>query len=253
MKKSIIVLAIFLYLLLFKTMGFSQNKQIFINNNIQLLEISDSVYVHITWSELEQYGRVASNGILFIKNGKALLIDSPMETNTTEELYNYLLDTMHVKIEMQIPGHFHNDCLGGLAFLQTKGVKSLSGNLTREKCIELNLAIPDASFDDSTLYEFYSENVACYYLGGGHSYDNIVVYFPKHRILFGGCMVKSKESKSIGFIGDADMEAWPKTLQKLKNKFPVADIIVPGHGNWGGTELIDHTLEILQQNASKNN
>lgn len=253
MKKPIILLAIFLYLLFLGTHVISQNKQIFIADDIQLVELSDSIYLHVSWIEQETYGRFSSNGILFIKNGKALMIDSPMETNTTEKLYNYLLDTMHIKIEKQIPGHFHDDCLGGLAFLKTKGVKSLSGNLTREKCIELNLAIPDTSFDDSILFEFYSENVACYYLGGGHSYDNIVVYFPKHNILFGGCMVKSKESKSIGFIGDADLEAWPKTLQKLKNKFPEAEIIVPGHGNWGGLELIDHTLGILQQNASKNN
>lgn len=253
MKKPFIVLTIVLSQLFLVTIGFSQNKQIFISDDIQLVELSDSVYLHVSWMEQESYGRFSSNGIIAIKNGKALLVDSPMEKTTTEELYNYLLDTMHVKIEMQIPGHFHGDCLGGLAFLQTQGAKSLSGNLTREKCIELKLPIPDTSFVDSTLFEFYSENVACYYLGGGHSYDNIVVYFPKHRILFGGCMVKSKESKSIGFIGDADMEAWPKTMQKLKDKFPEAEIIVPGHGNWGGLELIDHTLGILHQNAFKNN
>lgn len=252
MNKSISTLTIFPYLLLLATIGISQPKQIFISEDIQLLELSDSVYLHATWTEMEPYGRFSSNGLIVIKNGKALMVDTPMDSAATSFIYKHLLNSLNAQVTLLIPGHFHDDCIAGLPFLQTKGARSLSGNLTREKCLELNLPIPDTAFIDSIHFEFNSIPIACYYLGGGHTHDNIVVYLPQQKILFGGCMVKSMESMGMGFIGDADLEAWPNTLQKLKSKFPEAEIIVPGHGNVGGIELIDHTLLLLQQNASKN-
>jgi len=84
----------------------------------------------------------------------------------------------------------------------------------------------------------------CYFLGGGHATDNIVVWLPTENILFGGCMLKDNQATSIGNISDADVTAWPKTLDKVKAKFPSARYVVPGHGDYGGTELIEHTKQI---------
>ena len=35
-----------------------------------------------------------------------------------------------------------------------------------------------------------------------------------------------------------------KTLDKLGRKFPDAKIVLPGHGSFGGMELIKHTKEL---------
>jgi hypothetical protein len=40
------------------------------------------------------------------------------------------------------------------------------------------------------------------------------------------------------------VESWPKTLQKVKEAYPGARIVVPGHGRPGGLDLIDHTIEL---------
>ncbi len=60
-------------------------------------------------------------------------------------------------------------------------------------------------------------------------------------------MLKDNQTTSIGNISDADVTAWPKTLDKVKAKFPSARYVVPGHGNYGGTELIEHTKQIVNQ------
>jgi hypothetical protein len=47
-----------------------------VDGDLQLLRLEDSVYVHITWHRLEQVGRFPSNGLIMIKNGQALMIDT---------------------------------------------------------------------------------------------------------------------------------------------------------------------------------
>ena len=87
----------------------------------------------------------------------------------------------------------------------------------------------------------------CYYLGGGHATDNIVVWLPTENILVGGCILKDNQATSIGNISDADVTAWPKSLDKVKAKFLSARYVVPGPGDYGGTEPIEHTKQIVNQ------
>ena len=68
-------------------------------------------------------------------------------------------------------------------------------------------------------------------------------------MLFGGCLVKAAAAKTLGNITEADLAAWPATLANLKSTYPAARIIVPGHGDPGGPELIEHTLELLKDNS----
>ena len=74
--------------------------------------------------------------------------------------------------------------------------------------------------------------------------DNIVVWIPSEQILFPGCMVKEIRSGNLGNTADGDVKAYPDTITKVLKKFPSAKIVIPGHGNYGGAELIKHTLDI---------
>jgi metallo-beta-lactamase class B len=77
--------------------------------------------------------------------------------------------------------------------------------------------------------------------------DNIVVWFPSERILFAGCMAKEMKSRSLGNIIDADIAGWPSTVKKALDEYPLAEIVIPGHGAYGGRELLKHTLELLRE------
>ncbi|MFA8344270.1 MAG: MBL fold metallo-hydrolase, partial [Rhodothermaceae bacterium] len=61
------------------------------------------------------------------------------------------------------------------------------------------------------------------------------------------CMIKSAESKTLGFTGDANMKEWPNAVKKVKAKYGSAKLVIPHHGNWGGQKLIDHTLELFEK------
>jgi metallo-beta-lactamase class B len=60
-------------------------------------------------------------------------------------------------------------------------------------------------------------------------------------------MVKSAKARNPGFIADADMAVWPLSVKKVQQRYPQARIVVPGHGRWGGLELLSHTVKLCHQ------
>ncbi|WP_029904071.1 subclass B1 metallo-beta-lactamase [Prevotella sp. 10(H)] len=244
MKKRISSTILSLIIIIFPIIA--QNK-IIVSDNLEITKLSDNVYLHKSFLVIENYGKIGANGLLLVEDGKALMIDSPWNDNQTEELYNWLKDSLNTTITTFIPTHWHEDCMGGLGYLQTKGVSSYTNLMTIDIAKEKNLPIPQHGFDHSLFLDFHGIPVECTYLGGGHSTDNIVVWLPFENILFGGCCIKDINSTNLGNLSDADVEAWPSTMRKMIDKFPNAKIVVPGHGPTGGTELMRHTLQLLEK------
>ncbi|MGE0492978.1 MAG: MBL fold metallo-hydrolase [Vulcanimicrobiota bacterium] len=82
--------------------------------------------------------------------------------------------------------------------------------------------------------------------GRGHSFDNVVTYLPAEKVLFGGCLLKARGAGK-GNLADADVAAWPTTVAAVRQAFAEAEFVVPGHGRWGGPELLDYTIEMFSQ------
>jgi metallo-beta-lactamase class B len=223
-----------------------QPENIFINEDIQLVHLKDSVFIHVTWHSAEGFGRFSSNGLVIISNGKAILVDTPMDRKTTEILVNFL-NEKSIKIEKLIPGHYHDDCIGGMPYLHELGVLSVANILTAEKCLAYGLAIPQMPFIGSFNFDHYDIPIECRYFGGGHTEDNIVVWLPKQKILFGGCLVRSAEASNLGNIADAVVAEWDHTVSKIVDAYPDIELIIPGHGSPGGKELLTHTIELVEK------
>ena len=241
-------LLVFLLSLVSNTLAFCQgNLEIVINKDVQLIQLEDSIFIHKTWSELEGFGRFFSNGLVIVKNGETLMIDTPMDNEKTEVLINYLKDSMSIKVTKLIIGHFHDDCLGGLDYLQKMGVESIANAMTIEKCKELGLPIPSTPFTDSLLVDFNGELLECRYFGAGHTADNIIVWLPSRQILFGGCLVRSMHAKNLGNITDAKISDWDTTVRKVIKKYPNIKTVVPGHGKFSGADLLYHTAELVKE------
>ncbi len=225
---------------------------IIIDKDIQLERIGDSVFIHISWHESDDYGRFPSNGLVLIRQGKALLVDTPMDNDKTERLCNFLEDSLGAETELLIAGHFHNDCLGGLEYLQEQSVESLANSLTVEICKQKGLPVPSHSFTDSLGFDFHGEKIVCRYPGAGHSKDNITVWLPMQQILFGGCLVKSMHSRGLGNLSDAVVDEWDITIIKLMQLYPDVQTVIPGHGASGGQELLSHSLDLIKKEKAEN-
>ena len=216
-----------------------------ISKDIEVIQISKHSYVHVSYSQTSEFGRVGSNGLIYTDNGQALLFDTPMNDSLTEQLVTWIKDTLKVSIVGFVPNHWHADCMGGLNYLNNIGIPTYANEKTIAIAKSKDLPIPQYGFTDSLVLRLGSQKIICKYFGPGHTTDNIVTWIPSERILFGGCMVKELKSESLGNIADANLAEWPKTMSKVIAAYTSADIVIPGHGAFGGPELLTHTLELL--------
>ena len=237
--------------LLFSLILFAGNAQpayrrIAVSRDIELIQLSENAYVHVSWSTLPGYGRFPSNGLILASEGEAFLFDTPMTDALTKGLVTWITDTMKLKLVGFVPNHWHKDCTGGLGYLQSQQVKSYANQRTIDISRSNNLPLPEVGFKDSLKLMLGGKAIECYYLGAAHSLDNIVVWIPSEKILFAGCMVKSMDAGNLGNTADGDLKAYPNTIGLVSEKFPTAKIVIPGHGDFGGRELINHTIALFK-------
>jgi len=65
------------------------------------------------------------------------------------------------------------------------------------------------------------------------------------NVLFGGCLVK-EVGAGKGNLEEANPTAWPESVRNVKAKYPDVKMVVPGHGAWGGIELLDYTINLFE-------
>lgn len=217
-----------------------------ISADLELIRISNNSFVHVSYSEVPGYGRVAANGLIFIEGHKAFLFDSPWDDTLTEILVTYLEEETGLKIKGFVPNHWHDDCMGGLGYLKSRKIISYADSLTLLLARENKLHVPDHGFKDSLILRLGRKEIRCYFPGAAHSTDNIVVWIPSEKILFPGCICKSADSQNLGNTTEGDLAAYPATVEWIIRKFPDVNTVIPGHGAFGGPELLTHTLALTR-------
>jgi glyoxylase-like metal-dependent hydrolase (beta-lactamase superfamily II) len=58
-----------------------------------------------------------------------------------------------------------------------------------------------------------------------------------------------RAENSLGYTGDANVQSWAKSVQSIQGL--AASIVIPGHGDRGGPELIERTIQIVKDAATK--
>jgi metallo-beta-lactamase class B len=207
-----------------------------------------------------------------MSNTEILLVDTPYTPEATNELLQWIDKKYGSRQITAINTGYHYDNLGGNEALLKAGIKVYGSDaiptmlnehrealrtltlswLTDTKYSEyyeahkkLKYIPPNHLFPLNTGLElsFGAERVDIYFPGPTHTPENVVVYFKEREILFGGCMILAGES--IGNTSDADMKAWPQSIENLK-KF-VFTLLIPGHGDRMDRELLNHTQELLSK------
>jgi len=216
-----------------------------ISENLLIVPLSNKSFIHISYVTYPSFGRVACNGMVYINQNKAVVMDTPPNNEISRELINWIEEEFQgVSIDAVVINHFHSDCLGGLEVFHEAGVTSYASALTRKLAEQDNAILPQKTFKKQKKLKIGDVRLECRYLGEGHTRDNIVCWIPDEKVLFGGCMVKSVNA-SKGNLADANIEAWPHTVAQIKKEYANATTVVPGHGSAGGTELLDYTIQLF--------
>ena len=218
-----------------------------ISDDLELVRISDNAYIHVSRSDLPDYGRVSANGLIFIEGNKAYLFDTPWNDSLTCILMSYLEAQMKLKIEGFIPNHWHDDCIGGLGCIKSHGIKSYANQLTVDIARSKGLPVPDEGFTDSLTLRLGDKVIYCWFPGAAHTMDNITVWIPSEKILFPGCICKSLDSGNLGNTADGDITNYAETVDRIIGRYKDVQTVIPGHGSSGGPELLIHTRALCDQ------
>jgi glyoxylase-like metal-dependent hydrolase (beta-lactamase superfamily II) len=211
--------------------------------------LANNVYLHQSFQQTESFGLVSANGLVVINEGKAFIVDTPWSETDTAALVDWIKDKGY-QLVGSVSTHSHEDRTAGIGWLNAHSIPTFASELTNQMLKESKkplashpFALPQASLFDGQLEAFYP--------GGGHALDNLVVWLPKSNILFGGCLVRSLDSTSLGYTGEAVLAEWPTSAMKVLAKYPDVNLVVPGHGEPGDKQLLIHTKALAESGAKQ--
>ncbi len=218
--------------------------------DVQLLELTEEIWVHISDDQSNRWGTIPANGLLLLGDDESLLLDTGWKPSQTAAIVAFAEKELKKPIRHVIVTHAHADRIGGLSALISPDIVVHVQELTAPLVEAAGGAYRVAPFVESAEMKFGPHSIEMFYPGAGHSKDNTVVYLREAQILFGGCLVKSGRSADLGNREAAVITAWPISLLKLLERYPDAELVIPGHGPPGGLNLIHHTLGLLEQELS---
>lgn len=244
----------FVFFSLLFSASVNAQKVLYQDVDLKVVQVRPNIWVHESYI-IYKGDTVGCNGMVYLQKGKAMVFDCPTTDAAAEKLIKLIChgaaNSQKNKAPRSVAGvvvnHFHNDCLGSLVTFHKHKIKSYASNKTIElaKTDSTVKAIPQVGFDSLLVLNLGDKQVVNRFFGPAHTQDNITSYVPSEKVLFGGCQVKCLNADK-GYLGDADTSAWSSTTLKLKKGYPQAKLVIPGHGQWGGVELLDYTERLFR-------
>ncbi|MEQ8186623.1 MAG: subclass B1 metallo-beta-lactamase [Candidatus Eremiobacterota bacterium] len=216
-----------------------------LSDDVTVEKFSDGIWLYTAYYDLPDFKHCPANGLIVIDRPHAIMINVPWTDEQTAILFDWVERELKGTVDKVIPTHSHGDCAGGLAEARRRKAEAFALDKTAKLLEDTGHTVPENYFTDTLSLACGSIRVELFYPGAGHTVDNIVAWIPQEKILFGGCLIKSADATSPGHIADASLEEWPKSLMKVREKYSSAEIVIPGHGNPGVLDLIEHTLKLL--------
>jgi len=234
-----------LLLLAFSSNSLAEEK----SGKLKIKKLQQGIYLHTSYQKVEGWGLVGANGLVVLDKDQAYIIDTPWTDADSEKLVNWLQDQGYT-IAGVIATHHHDDTAGGIDYFNSIGVNTYASSLTNKLLKDKGKSAAKLGFTEE-VFTILADKIEAYYPGAGHAQDNIVIWLAESQTLFGGCFVKSLSSKSLGYLGNASVERWAQSIDKVLAKYPEIKVTVPGHGRHGTKELLAHTRHLVKQKIAK--
>ncbi|WP_309247260.1 subclass B1 metallo-beta-lactamase [Shewanella sp. VB17] len=224
------------------------------SNVISIKEVTSRLYLVKSYKKVKLSSdkpamTFDSNSFIYIDNKDAYLIDTPWNATDMPDLMRWL-KMQKLQLKGTIVTHYHQDKAGGLGYLDEKGFATYASEMTNQLLIKDKQPQANHRFLGDKL-ELLKGKIDAYYLGSGHSMDNLVVWLPVEKVLIGGCLLKSTSANNLGWTGNADLPNWYHTINKVKTTFPQVEFIFPGHGDGAaGLSILEHTMSLTKGLAS---
>jgi metallo-beta-lactamase class B len=237
MRTTLLTVAFIFYII--STFGQSSD------SSLQITRLTGDFYIYTTYNLYKEY-RVPANGMYLVTPKGVVLFDTPWDTTQFQPLLDSIQLRHHQRVVMCIPTHFHDDRTGGLEYYRRQGIKTYTTVRTDELSKKNNKKRAEFLMTKDTVFNLGKYSFATYYPGEGHAPDNIVIWFKQQKILYGACLIKSWEDEDLGYLGDANKKEYAATIKKVQQKCKNPKYVIVGHGDWGNTQSLAHTLKMAE-------
>ena len=220
--------------------------------DLELRELSPGVWLHTSYYVYPLGGRFPANGLVVKEGDGVVLVDTAWGEMLTAVLLERIRRDIGLPVRRAVLTHAHYDRSAGADVLEAVNIPVFAHPRTQELTSASGTPTPQEVFP--ALAEAGSSlklgALEIFYPGPGHAEDNLMVWLPEKGLLFGGCAVRPKAARTLGNLADANLEAWPQSLGRVLERYSEIKTVVPGHGDVGGPELLQHTLELLKRQES---
>ena len=208
--------------------------------------------------------------VVLIGEEDAVFVDTPYTPEATELVLDWINSNYGQRRFIEINTGYHVDNLGGNEALVERNIPIIGSDRTVELLRERGEATRELTMSWLTapdMEKYYTRHATIPYLestqvfplaegltfgvggetvevifpGETHAPDNVVVYFPDRKLLFGGCMLRA--GNGLGNTADANMETWKASVEQLLEL--ECEAVAPGHGIRFDSGVIENTISLF--------
>ncbi|MDB5231642.1 MAG: Subclass metallo-beta-lactamase [Chitinophagaceae bacterium] len=217
---------------------------------LKISHLTGDFYIYTTYNTYEG-SQTPSNGMYLLTNNGVVLFDTPWDTTQFQPLLDSIKLKHNKNVILCIATHWHSDRTEGLEYYKQKGIKTYTTSLTDELSKKNKKKRAEILMIDDTVFNIGQYSFQTYYPGEGHTADNIIVWFSKEKVLYGGCLIKGADAKNLGYLGDGNAQEYETTLKKVQKKCPDPKFIIISHSDWNNISSLTHSIKLARKLKKK--
>jgi metallo-beta-lactamase class B len=218
---------------------------------LKISHLTGDFYIYTTYNTY-QNSLIPANGMYLITNSGVVMFDTPWDTTQFQPLLDTIKARHNKNVVMCFATHWHSDKTAGLEYYRQQGIKTYTTVLTDDLSKKNGKKRAELLMTKDTVFNVGQYSFETYYPGEGHTTDNIVIWFKKEKILFGGCLIKGVDDETLGNLSDANVLTYASTLRNVQKKFRDPKFIIIAHSDWKNINSLKHSIKMADELRKKN-
>jgi metallo-beta-lactamase class B len=216
------------------------------NAKLKISHLTGSFYIYTTYNTYQE-SRVPANGMYVVTDNGVVMFDTPWDTTQFQPLLDSIKLKHNQTVVMCFATHWHSDKTAGLEYYRQQGIKTYTTVFTDELSKQNNKKRAEFLIAKDTVFQVGKFSFETFYPGQAHTLDNIVIWFKKEKILYGGCLIKGADDKNLGYLDDGNKTAYAATLKNVQAKFRKPKFIIVAHSDWRNINSLKHSIEMAKK------
>lgn len=213
---------------------------------LKITQLKKNFYIYTTYNTYEG-NKIPAHGMYLVTYNGVVMFDTPWDSTQFQPLLDSIKLKHHESVTICIATHWHSDRTDGLEYYKQKGIKTYTTKLTDDLCKMNHKKRAEYLIEKDTIFNVGQYSFETYYPGQGHTEDNIVIWFNKEKILYGGCLIKGAKADNLGFIGDGNVKEYYTTLMRVNEKYPHPNYIIVSHHDWTNINSLKHSIKLAKK------